>query len=237
MENVNIILNDPISALYERAKKVCNDLGITAALTLQTLRIMQALDPATKKYIFSVYQVNDQNKVAPIENKLDINDGFFAFGLGLKVIKNLVADSDFNHHDHLAYADPTVFSAAGEATAVKKVWRGALSYINGNDVEIREMSTNLLEYAPERLMASKTGPQQFGPSLPEKGYSFLAPPKILIGGESDTFELTLGNGVLTGIDGPAADKNFVSLELVGFRAVNASARLKGFYGKGGNCTF
>jgi hypothetical protein len=239
MENGNVVIHfDPMAAAYENAKKVCKEAGYDGNLSLHVLRVLATLDASTKRYDLSIYQVANQEKTGSIESLLDINDVFFGLGLALKVVKVTTANADFNEHPWLSFPDATLFDATNERKSVAKVWGGGkLSYKNGNDTEIRDLPTELLEFAPERVPSGVTVPQQIGGGgMESRGFLPMYPKRVFLGGDSDEFTLTLGEGVITAIAGDTGEQNYAMLEILGFRATNAKQKIAASLGSKG-CQF
>lgn len=150
------------------------------------IRLEQEITARTE-YRFDLYEV--QGGQSPSERKLNRNDAFFASHIALCLLREDTGTPvPISNTQIIAYPDPTIFSAAGEAVALEAFYNALLTIKTDPVERVTDLDTNLLRYLPQFDQ-----PLAWGPSLSERGYFELAGEIIFDGAQNNVITLSLNS--------------------------------------------
>lgn len=225
--------NIDLRPAYERAQK----LFPNSIISRQTLRIEEALNPMQSQYKFQTKQGNSSTD-GPLENLLTDTDAFVLIGaaLGVKKQDTSTTPPRYGNYQIFYFPDTDVFvgapaSQATEAQSLMTIYNGKLSFSTGSLQRIRETDTQDFLMVSQDRSTNDAYQVKGGFYIP---YVAFQPTILIDGAQNNEFQLTLGSGDITGIDGSytsggahsATSRNILVLTLIGLNIANGSAAAK-----------
>lgn len=243
---VPVTISTDLAALMEqRVRNMFGDPeGKNFQINPKTLKINQVLQAGKNSYTFYVYE--NPTGDHPLDIKLPRNNAFVFFYIGLMLKKqgSTAGSENYGNYPVFTHPDPNYF--VGNDSTNPKEFEALLTIYNGyttfktKPVERTDKLANLnFLYVPERgwQINAAAGPQlnpepqQWGPSVEEKGMFRIARGIILDGADDNQIELTLAPGSTTLIAGginqsgsAVTTKNTVAYFLHGFEVVNGARK-------------
>lgn len=235
-------MQDRLRATYERAQAKFPEFQIQT----QVLRREIPLNNTRNGYAISLKAGQGNNPFGDSGSEifLDQNDAFVMCGLSVAVKKQdtTLSPAQYGNFPLFTYPDPQYFIGAPagqaiESAALMCIWNGTLSFRTNVLQRIKAMDTSKFLFTPPTQVKNAIatdadtypGNGQTQQSLPEyggwdwesQGFIELQPTMLLDGAENNQFELGLGNGSITAIDGSYAadgDRDATSRNVVVLRA-------------------
>lgn len=248
MQMINVY-SDVERAAYDRIKSLLAAENPTLnvesdfIVNQHTLRVEQVLSASQNSYTFTL---RDTGNSRPLERRLNTNDLFFLTHIGLMLCKQDTSTTppQYGNFPLFTNPDPNYFDGdnsggtPAEFDALNCVYNGELTLATTPVERLKDFSTTILRYVPERGYLEPTTDQddveypQFGPNLDYRGFFRLTPNIILDGDENNTVVVDLGAGDTTQIVG-AVDRagqsvntrNVLVLMLHGFNVINGAQKL------------
>lgn len=218
------------------------------------LRIEQALKTNQNQYNFQIKQGSSTSD-GPNAVLLNDQDAFVLVATQIYVIKQdaTTTPPQYNNAQRFSYPDPQTFvgAPAGKAkeySALWTIWNGTMSFNTSSLQRMKPFDLYSHLYAPQaQVIPSDNGTTPelltlLNPTLAEfngpanDAWVEIQPTILLDGSQNNTFQINLGSGDITAIDGSyAADggqdattRNYLGLRLLGLLISEGSLQSKQF---------
>jgi hypothetical protein len=182
------------------------------------ISVLEAVTAATN-YRFDLYEVPG-GQIAT-EVKLNRNDAFFIYAIGLNFVQ-VLDTSTLSNSIWRTFPDPAVFAAAGQATALEAFNHSLLTFKTVPNERIVDFSTINLRYRPTDDVDG------FGPSDSERGFFHLSG-EVIVSGEADnaaTLSLFGDADIAAAVQ--AGETTYLALRLLGHIVQNGAKPVKEF---------
>lgn len=221
---------------YERIiDEIASQMGVGPKTLKESYKIYPKLlvlpiqlDPTVTNYSVSPRKAVDTP--IPGEIKVDQNDFFAIAGMGLRFGRaayNSGNGAITNHGNYVkhTYPDPAFYAGTNEAAALNNIMNGTVSLqVSGDTLLDGLLGQEMCWQSDGRYVSSPAAQPAFGGAQMQR-VPFPLTPCIVIDGNADNrFNINLGNGSNTNIDGSAASatKNFLYVVLDGWQIKNLS---------------
>ena len=218
---------------YSRVKSLFPNYIISK----QVLRVEEQLANNKSNYQFQLKQGNSSTD-GPLENLLNQNDAFVlcALALGIKKQDTSTSPPRYGNYQPFFFPNPNVFvgAPAGQATessALLTVYNGQINFATGSVERMKFMDTNQFLMVPQDRDINDGLAVQNAVNTP---WSEVQPNFLIDGEQNNQFNLNLGAGDITAIDGrytsggaaTATARNVLVLFALGLIIHNGSAAVK-----------
>lgn len=205
------VSTDPDRAVYDRLDSFLKSKfgALSYVITPNDLRLEQVLSPSNNNYSFDPYEGNS-NQDRPLEKRLSRNDLFVATHIAVNITKQnaVVTPKEYANFPLFTWPDPVIFDGDGEAKSLETVFQGKINMQTASMVRFQNFLTHNCRFVPERISAiageapdTYTVYGEYGPDNDHRGYYRLNPNMLIDGTEDNKFQLSLGAGDHSAIDG------------------------------------